>query len=135
MPLMRACVRSAQAPLANERRFKLATNIAVIAPASADEIAAPESPRTFFAPESNTLRLNILGIHLPNRSCSVLMRRMDAERLSAILLNAPVWARLGLTVPDHRLRERAADALAATIVRKLEEPAPVTDRNQLALPL
>ena len=63
------------------------------------------------------------------------MRRMDAERLSAILLNAPVWARLGLTVPDPRLRERAADALAATIVRKLEEPAPVTDRNQLALPL
>jgi hypothetical protein len=60
---------------------------------------------------------------------------MDAERLSAILLNAPVWARLGLTVPDLRLREQAAEALAATIVRKLEEPAPVTDWNQLALPL
>lgn len=60
---------------------------------------------------------------------------MDAERLSTILLNAPTWARLGLTVRETRLRERAADALAATIVRKLEEPAPVIDRNQLTLPL
>lgn len=60
---------------------------------------------------------------------------MYAERLSAILLNAPAWARLGLTVRDPRLRERAADALAATIVRKLDEAEPVADRDQLALPL
>ena len=59
---------------------------------------------------------------------------MDPERLSAILLNAPIWARLALTVPNPHLPERAADALA-TIVRKLEEPTPETDRNQLALPL
>jgi hypothetical protein len=60
---------------------------------------------------------------------------MNRERLSSILLAAPAWVRLGLTVPDSRLRERAADALAATIVDKLEEPGFVSDRNQLHLPL
>jgi hypothetical protein len=59
---------------------------------------------------------------------------MDRERLSTIVQNAPSWVRLGLAVPDPRLRERAADALAATIVQRLEEPSP-PDRNQLALPL
>ena len=56
---------------------------------------------------------------------------MDREQLSSIVQNAPTWVRLG---PDPRLRERAADALAATIVQRLEEPPPA-DRNQLALPL
>lgn len=60
---------------------------------------------------------------------------MDRERLSSILLNAPAWVRLGLAVLDARLRERAADALAATIVDKLEEPESVVDRSQLGLPL
>ena len=60
---------------------------------------------------------------------------MDVERLSFILFNALAWARLGLTVPDPRLRERAADALAATIVRKLDEAEHAPDRDQLALPL
>jgi hypothetical protein len=60
---------------------------------------------------------------------------MDRERLSSILLNAPAWVRLGLAVPDARLRERAADALAATIADKLDEPAVVKDRNQPPLPL
>lgn len=65
--------------------------------------------------------------------CSHLM--MDTQRLSTILQNAPMWVRLGLTVRDERLRERAADALAATIVSRLEEPISVKDKNQLALPL
>lgn len=33
------------------------------------------------------------------------------------------------------LRERVADALAATIVNKLDEPAVLIDPNQLALPM
>lgn len=61
--------------------------------------------------------------------------KMDLEQLSAIFQSAPTWARLGLTVPDPRLRERAADALAATILQRLNEPVTVRDRNQLALPL
>lgn len=60
---------------------------------------------------------------------------MDRERLSLIVLNAPAWVRLGLAVPDVRLRERAADALAATIVDKLEDRDDVDDTNQLALSL
>jgi hypothetical protein len=60
---------------------------------------------------------------------------MERERLSSILLNAPTWARLGLAVRDPRLRERAADALAATIVQRLEEPARAENVDQLALPL
>jgi hypothetical protein len=58
---------------------------------------------------------------------------MDRERLSLIVLNAPAWVRLGLAVPDARLRERAADALAATIVEKLEDREDVEDANQLTL--
>ena len=60
---------------------------------------------------------------------------MDRDRLSLILQSAPTWVRLGLAVPDPRLRERAADALAAKIIERLDEPIRVEDRNQLALPL
>jgi hypothetical protein len=60
---------------------------------------------------------------------------MDRDRLSLILQTAPTWARLGLTVRDAALRERAADALAATIIDRLEEPLQVQDRDQLPLPL
>ncbi len=60
---------------------------------------------------------------------------MERERLSRILQNAPAWARLGLTVRDPRLRERAADALAATIMQRLDEQVQMEDRNQLTLPL
>lgn len=47
---------------------------------------------------------------------------------------APDWARAGLTMPDVRLRERAANALAATIIEKLTGECEV-DVNQLELPL
>jgi hypothetical protein len=60
---------------------------------------------------------------------------MERERLSLILQNAPAWVRLGLSVSDPRLRERAADALAATVVQRLDEPVQVEDRNQLTFPL
>lgn len=62
-------------------------------------------------------------------------QRFDTRRLSAILRDAPAWARLGLTLHDPALRERAADALAATIVRRLGEGegTAVADRNQLPL--
>jgi len=60
---------------------------------------------------------------------------MDIDRLSSILQTAPAWARLGLTVRDASLRERAADALAATIIRRLEEPEPADPQNQMVLPL
>lgn len=60
---------------------------------------------------------------------------MELEQLFSILQSAPAWARLGLTVHDARLRERAADDLAATIVQRVNEPIREENRNQLALPL
>ncbi|MFC0687648.1 DUF6771 family protein [Novosphingobium clariflavum] len=62
------------------------------------------------------------------------MERIERQELSAILLAAPGWARVGLTMPDERMRERAADALAATIIEKLDGSSP-PDVNQLNLPL
>lgn len=60
---------------------------------------------------------------------------MDRDQISLILQTAPSWARLGLTVRDAALRERAADMLAATIVERLHEPAARPHQDQLALPL
>lgn len=60
---------------------------------------------------------------------------VELERLSSILQGAPAWIRFGLTVRDDRLRERAADAMAATIIQRLKEPAKTGDRDQLPLPL
>lgn len=62
------------------------------------------------------------------------MPRIDPNKLSSILIEAPAWARVGLTMPDRRLRERAADCLAATIIDRLEEPNR-PDPNQIALPI
>ncbi|WP_254620871.1 DUF6771 family protein [Sphingomonas sp. CL5.1] len=62
------------------------------------------------------------------------MERIEQKELAAILLAAPGWARVGLTMPDPRLRERAADTLAATIIEKLRREA-LPDINQFRLPL
>jgi len=51
------------------------------------------------------------------------------------LLAAPAWAQLGLTVRDERMRERAAEALAARIASELDDDRPVYDDRQLALPI
>jgi len=48
-------------------------------------------------------------------------QRFSAPDLAAIILAAPAWARVGLTVRDRALRERAADCLAATILERLGE--------------
>ncbi|WP_298193066.1 DUF6771 family protein [Novosphingobium sp.] len=62
------------------------------------------------------------------------MERIERDELSAILMAAPGWARVGLTMPDERMRERAADTLAATIIERLER-TPTPDPNQFRLPL
>lgn len=63
------------------------------------------------------------------------MLPMERERLTSIILGSPARVRLGLTVSDERLRERASDALAATILDRLQSPPPVRDKDQLPLPL
>ncbi len=59
------------------------------------------------------------------------MSRIDETAIATIILNAPGWARVGITVPDDRLRE-----LARTIVEQLDAPLPEPyNPNQLALAL
>lgn len=60
---------------------------------------------------------------------------MERDSIADTLLNAPAWARLGLTMPDERLRERAADTLAATILERVFGEQVQPDPNQLTLPL
>lgn len=62
------------------------------------------------------------------------MDRIDPARLSAVILHAPGWARVGITMLDERLRERAASALACAIVEELDPPD-LPDGRQIALPL
>jgi hypothetical protein len=71
----------------------------------------------------------------PFMICSfVHMAHLDRTQLCEILMNAPAWARVGLTMRDPRMRERAADALAATIEDRMQ-PRHHPDPGQLVLPL
>nr|WP_184031102.1 DUF6771 family protein [Sphingomonas yantingensis] len=62
------------------------------------------------------------------------MERIDTTRLRAAILHAPGWARVGITMPDERLRERAATALVEAIVDELE-PGERRDPRQISLAL
>ncbi|MEG3148456.1 DUF6771 family protein [Sphingomonas sp. ZT3P38] len=54
--------------------------------------------------------------------------------LIPVILAAPAWARIGITVRDPRLRERAAETLARNILDELGG-GPTQDANQLPLAL
>lgn len=62
------------------------------------------------------------------------MDRIDISRLSAAILHAPGWARVGITMPDEDMRERAATAMADAIAEELE-PGERPDTRQMALTL
>lgn len=63
-------------------------------------------------------------------------RFASALEISAAILAAPAWARIGLTMPDERMRERAAQELAETLLDRLEVgPEPEQHPDQLALSL
>ena len=62
------------------------------------------------------------------------MERLDTSRLAEIIAAAPEWARLGLGVRDDRVRERAADVIAAILANRLATPEPA-DTRQLMLPI
>lgn len=63
------------------------------------------------------------------------MERIDPRQLSDAILTAPGWARVGITMPDQHMRQRAADELAATIVERLTRADQQPDRDQLSLPI
>jgi hypothetical protein len=60
---------------------------------------------------------------------------MTLDSISATILAAPAWARVGLSMQDIRMRERAADMIAAAIIDRLEKPVIKEDRDQFGLPL
>jgi len=62
------------------------------------------------------------------------MEQVSHTRIADILLSAPGWARVGLTMPDERIRVSAAEMLAVTILERLAEQ-PVEDARQLHLPM
>ena len=63
------------------------------------------------------------------------MTRIDPQELSSIILTAPAWGRVGITMPDIEMREKAAAELAITIVERLSDFPAIPDYNQLHLPL
>ncbi|WP_354288938.1 DUF6771 family protein [Sphingomonas sp. UYEF23] len=58
-----------------------------------------------------------------------------ATDLRSAILSAPGWARVGITMPDARMRERAADALAQSILEQLFEQDRTAHADQFNLPL
>lgn len=63
------------------------------------------------------------------------MDHLTPATVSAAIMSAPAFARLGLSMRDPNTRERAADALAVAIVERLEHAPPDHDGNQIPLPL
>ena len=59
---------------------------------------------------------------------------IDPEAIQDALVTAPAWAKIGLTVPQQRLREDAAREVATHLYRTIYAPVSA-DRDQLALPL
>jgi hypothetical protein len=59
----------------------------------------------------------------------------DSTALGAIILDAPAWALIGLAMRDLRLRQRAAQEIAETVLDRLDRPVPVEHPDQLLLEL
>lgn len=60
---------------------------------------------------------------------------MDIDRLEAAIMTAPAWAKVGLTMPSERMRQRATRELAASILEGIDRAPQYEDRDQLKLSL
>ena len=58
-----------------------------------------------------------------------------SAHLAHTILQAPAWARVGITAPNERLREQAAAELAQAVLGALEGSTAPYDARQMALPL
>ena len=63
------------------------------------------------------------------------MMRIDPDRVARALLDAPGWARVGLTAPTEIIRVAAAQELALMIARIHGETTAAADADQLVLAL
>lgn len=59
--------------------------------------------------------------------------RIEHDAVAQAILNAPGWARVGITAPDKRMRQEAAHELAVVILG--DEPVADQDDGQLRLAL
>lgn len=57
---------------------------------------------------------------------------LEPTSIAQAILEAPGWARVGITMADPRMRERAAQELALSIVETLD-PQGKSDPRQLPL--
>jgi hypothetical protein len=85
--------------------------------------------------ESVAARSVFVLVATPRQRSSLMITSDQLDRISSILATAPAWARLALTSADTRLRARGADELSAFLVRRIGEPQPCHDENQLTLPI
>ncbi len=59
---------------------------------------------------------------------------IDAREVADAILSAPGWARIGITVPNEHLREKAALEVALAVVEHFDPPpADAGDQYRLAL--
>ena len=63
------------------------------------------------------------------------MERIDTSAVAHAILDAPGWARVGITAPSSCLREDAALELARVIADVVTSPASEMAEAQSSLPL
>lgn len=63
------------------------------------------------------------------------MERIDTSAVAHAILDAPGWARVGITAPSSFLREDAALELARLIADAVDAPPSVPPAEQSTLPL
>jgi len=63
------------------------------------------------------------------------MERVNLQPICTAIFDAPAWALIGVTMPDERMRVRAAHELATVIARRLNAGADQVDPAQLRLPI
>jgi hypothetical protein len=63
------------------------------------------------------------------------MERIDTSAVAHAILDAPGWARVGITAPSSCLREDAALELARVIADAVDAPVIMPSPEQSTLPL
>ncbi|WP_062345293.1 DUF6771 family protein [Novosphingobium sp. CCH12-A3] len=63
------------------------------------------------------------------------MERIDTSAVAHAILDAPGWARVGITAPSSCLREDAALELARVIADAVDAPVSAPSPEQSSLPL
>jgi hypothetical protein len=61
--------------------------------------------------------------------------RLDETDVTDAILSAPGWARIGITMPDPAMRQRAACELARAILAGIGLDTTIDDANQFELPI